>query len=65
MVTALDLLPGHRLRIELASSNFPNYERNLKTGGHNFDEHMAQIARTRVLHDPDHVSYLEFAVFAH
>ena len=30
--------PGHRLRIEVSSSNFPRFDRNLNTGGRNFDE---------------------------
>jgi predicted acyl esterase len=60
MVTATDLLPGHRLRIEVASTNFPNYERNLNTGGHNFDEGAAHVARNRVLHDGGHASFVEF-----
>jgi hypothetical protein len=27
--------PGHRLRIEVSSSNFPRFDRNLNTGGNN------------------------------
>jgi putative CocE/NonD family hydrolase len=60
MVTATDLLPGHRLRIEVASTNFPNYERNLNTGGHNYDEVASHVARNRVLHGPANASYIEF-----
>ena len=29
---------GHRIRIEVSSSNFPRFDRNLNTGGHNYDE---------------------------
>src|SRR5262249_19337944 len=29
---------GHRLRIEVSSSNFPRFDRNLNTGGNNYDE---------------------------
>ncbi|NNK75604.1 MAG: CocE/NonD family hydrolase, partial [Maribacter sp.] len=29
---------GHRIRIEISSSNFPRFARNLNTGGNNFDE---------------------------
>ncbi len=25
-------LPGHRLRLEISSSNFPRFDRNLNTG---------------------------------
>jgi len=52
--------PGHRLRIELAGSNFPNYERNLHTGGHNYDESATRPARIDILHDAQHPSFVEF-----
>ena len=47
LVTASDFLPGHRLRIEVAGTNSPNYERNLHSGGHNYDESAARPARYR------------------
>ena len=61
LVTATDFLPGHRLRIEVAGTNFPNYERNLHTGGRNFDESVAHTARNRLLHDGRNASFVEFA----
>jgi uncharacterized protein len=64
MVTATDFLPGHRLRIEVASSNFPNYERNLNTGGNNFDEVSPRLARNRVLHDQKNPSFVEFTTLS-
>jgi hypothetical protein len=48
--TAYWLKPGSRLRLEVSSSNFPRFERNLNTGGNNFDESVAVIARNEVLH---------------
>jgi putative CocE/NonD family hydrolase len=30
--------PGHRIRVEISSSNFPRLDRNLNTGGNNYDE---------------------------
>ena len=35
LVTANHFPAGHRIRIEVASSNFPVLERNLNTGGNN------------------------------
>jgi putative CocE/NonD family hydrolase len=61
MVTASDFPPGHRLRIEVASTNFPNYERNLNSGGRNVDETVPHTARTRILHDARNASFIEFA----
>jgi predicted acyl esterase len=60
MVTATDLMPGHRLRIEVTSSNFPNYERNLNSGGRNFDESRAEVAKNRVLHRGGSASFVEY-----
>jgi putative CocE/NonD family hydrolase len=62
MVTATDMLPGHRLRIEVASTNFPNYERNLNSGGRNFDEAISHVARNRVVHTAVNPSYIEYTV---
>jgi len=40
--------PGHRIRIEVTSSNFPRFDRNLNTGGRNFDESVPFVARNAV-----------------
>jgi len=50
--------PQHRIRIEVSSSNFPRWSRNLNTGGNNFDETEWRVARNTVLHSrryPSHV----------
>jgi predicted acyl esterase len=59
MVTAIRLAEGHRLRIEITNSNFPACERNLNTGGNNYDEARSVFARTSILHDAAHPDYLE------
>jgi hypothetical protein len=38
MTTSHVFKAGHRLRVEIASSKFPQYMRNLNTGGNNVDE---------------------------
>jgi putative CocE/NonD family hydrolase len=38
---------GHQLRIEVSSSNFPRFDRNLNTGGNNYDEAKASSRTTR------------------
>ncbi|MGE0552070.1 MAG: CocE/NonD family hydrolase [Gemmatimonadales bacterium] len=40
--------PGHRIRLYLTSSNFPQYERNTNTGGNIFDESDFFVARNAV-----------------
>jgi len=49
---------GHRIRLEVSSSNFPRWERNLNTGGNNYDETEWQIATNRVHHSKNRLSYL-------
>jgi hypothetical protein len=41
---------GHRLRIEVTSSNFPRFDRNLNTGGNNYDEVSGVVAHNVVHH---------------
>ncbi len=42
--------PGHRLRIEVSSSNFPRFDRNLNTGGNNYDETKGVVAHNSLHH---------------
>lgn len=49
---------GHRIRIEVSSSNFPRFTRNLNTGGNNFDEKEGVIARNQIHHGPAYPSQI-------
>jgi predicted acyl esterase len=49
---------GHRLRIEVTSSNFPRFDRNLNTGGNNYDETKGVIAHNAVHHSAQYPSTL-------
>ncbi|MEX0761859.1 MAG: CocE/NonD family hydrolase [Dehalococcoidia bacterium] len=51
----------HRIRLEISSSNFPRFDRNLNTGK-GFDDAEVAVAANTVLHDADHPSYLELDV---
>jgi hypothetical protein len=53
---------GHRIRLEIASSNFPRFDRNLNTGGVTADAMHFLKATQRVWHDPQRPSYLELTV---
>lgn len=53
---------GHRIRLEVSSSNFPRWQRNLNTGGNNFDETVWQVATNRVHHSKEHLSYVVLPV---
>jgi len=50
MTTSNYFAPGHRIRIEISSSNFPRFDRNMNTGGRNYDEIKGVIARNSVHH---------------
>lgn len=56
------LKPGHKLRLEVSSSNFPQYARNLNTGASNEDTSTTRIARNTILHDATHPSTLSIPV---
>ena len=53
---------GHRLRIEVSSSSFPLYERNLNTGGRNYDEEKGLVAHNAVHHSAQYPSTLTITV---
>ena len=54
--------PGHKLRIEVSSSNFPRFDRNLNTGGNNFDESKPVVARNVVHHSAQYPSTISVTV---
>ena len=56
--TSWYLPAGHRLRVDVSSSNFPHFDRNLNTGGHNYDETAWRVAKNVVHHSAGTVSRL-------
>jgi len=56
--TAITFLPGHRLRVEITSSNFPRWDRNLNTGDDSATSTTMTTAHQRILHDAAHPSSL-------
>jgi uncharacterized protein len=51
-------LPGHRLRLEVSSSNFPRFDRNLNTGAVQATATRMVKATNVVFHDKEHPSAL-------
>jgi len=47
---------GHRIRIEISSSNFPRFDRNLNTGGNNYDESVGVTAKNTIYHSKEYPS---------
>ncbi|MFC3052582.1 CocE/NonD family hydrolase [Kordiimonas pumila] len=62
MTTSLTIEKGHKIRIEITSSNFPKFARNLNTGGDNVTESESVTARNSVHHTIDAASYIEFSI---
>lgn len=57
-VTGNHFAPGHRIRLQVSSSSFPLFERNLNTGGSNFDETTWATATSQVHHTAAHPSHV-------
>lgn len=59
LITSNHFPAGHRVRLEVAGSNFPNFERNLHTGARNFDETKGAVATVRVHQSAQYPSRIE------
>lgn len=49
---------GHAIRLEISSSNFPRFDRNLNTGAAIADDAQPRLARQEIFHDADHPSHV-------
>jgi putative CocE/NonD family hydrolase len=56
---------GDRIRIEVAGSNFPRFDRNLNTGGNNYNETTSVVAHTAIHHSEQYPSTLTISVVKH
>src|SRR5213083_2688696 len=55
---------GHKLRIEVSSSNFPRFDRNLNTGGNNYDESKGVVVENKIHHSLKYPSLIRLPVIA-
>jgi uncharacterized protein len=62
MTTSNYFAAGHRIRIEVSSSNFPRFDRNMNTGGNNYDEVKGVVAHNAVHHSPEYPSKVVLTV---
>jgi putative CocE/NonD family hydrolase len=62
MTTSNYFEAGHRIRIEVSSSNFPRFDRNLNTGGNNYDEAQGLVAHNVIHHSRQYPSSLTITV---
>lgn len=57
--TANRFLPGHRIRVEITSSWFPRFERNLNSGAANNHTDASPVTATQTIyHDAERASYV-------
>lgn len=59
MATSNYFKKGHRIRVEVSSSNFPRFSRNLNTGGDNYDESESVVARNTIHHSKRYPSHIK------
>jgi predicted acyl esterase len=62
LTTSNAFAAGHQIRIEVSSSNFPHFERNLNTGGNNFDEKDPLVAHNVIHHGAQYPSAIVLPV---
>ena len=62
MATSNYFAQGHRIRVEISSSNFPRFVRNLNTGGNNYDESEGVIAHNAIHHSIQYPSQIRLPV---
>ncbi len=62
MTTSNYFPAGHRIRIEVSSSNFPRFDRNLNTGGKNYDETKGVVAHNQVHHSAQYPSQITLTI---
>jgi len=62
MATSNYFAKGHRIRIEISSSNFPRFTRNLNTGGNNFDEREGVVATNQIHHSATYPSQIRLPI---
>ncbi len=62
MTTSNYFAAGHRIRIEVSSSNFPRFDRNMNTGGNNYDEAKGVVAHNAVHHSGQYPSQISLTV---
>ncbi|WP_338870670.1 CocE/NonD family hydrolase [Spirosoma sp. SC4-14] len=62
MATSNYFAPGHRIRIEVSSSNFPRFDRNMNTGGDNVSETNGVVAHNQIFHTAQYPSQIRLPI---
>lgn len=56
--------PGHRIRVDVTSSNFPQYDRNPNTGDDLGVSDKVRVAKQTIFHSPDSKSHILLPIVA-
>ena len=62
MATSNYFKKGHSIRIEISSSNFPRFDRNMNTGGNNYDETEGKTATNNIHHSTQYPSQIRLPI---
>lgn len=62
--TSIVFLAGHRIGLDVSSSNFPRFDRNLNTGADNERTTVSAVAHQTVYHDRHRPSHLVLPVIS-
>ncbi|WP_102346258.1 CocE/NonD family hydrolase [Bacillus sp. Marseille-P3661] len=60
--TSIMFKKGHRIRIDISSSNFPWYDRNMNTGNPIGEDEVGIKATQTIYHQKDYASYIDLPV---
>ena len=60
--TANVFKPGHRIRLDISSSNYPRYDVNHNTGGPLYGDREYEVARNTVHHNAEYATHIELPV---
>jgi len=60
--TCHTFLTGHRIRVDVTSSNYPRFNNNMNDGGEMYVDGDTIVATNQVYHEISHASYLELQV---
>jgi len=63
--TSNTFLPGHRIRVEISSSNFPRFDRNLNTGEDPATGTRMQKAQQTIYHSAKYPSHIVLPIIPH
>jgi predicted acyl esterase len=53
---------GHRIRVDISSSNFPLFDRNMNTGNPIGEDALGVVAMQTIYHQAGYASYIDLPV---